>query len=663
MRASIVLGLSLVLPSTAWPASFTAAEMMKLKRLADPALSPDGKWVAYQQTDVALPSGTRNTDIWVVPVTGGEPRRLTSHPKSDSRPRWSPDGKQLAFLSNRDGSSQVYVLDLAGGEPRKLSALANDVDAFAWIDGRTVLAKSEVFPDRREESAKPASSARVYDHLLYRHWDTWEDGRASHLLVVPLDGGVPRDLTPGERDVPPFSLGGPDDFGVSPDGREVCFSRNDDKVQALSTNADLFVVAVAGGEPKKIAGNPGYDGACRYSPDGTMIAFRAQMRAGYESDRWRLLVYDRASGATRNLTEGFDRHAGEPVWSPDSKTLYFAAEDQARSPIYAVAALGGPVRPVVTGGSFGDVQVAAGGRTLVFSKVALQHPAEIYRAGVDGTGLAPVTRINDALLAGFGLRPGESITYPGAAGKSIQAWIVKPADFDPTSRYPLLVLIHGGPQGAWEDGWSFRWNAQVFANAGYVVFMPNPRGSTGFGQEHVDDINGDWGGKCFEDIMKGTDFAETLPYVAKGRTVAAGASFGGYMINWIAGHTDRYRALVSHDGLFDVAAAYGATEELWFNEWEFKGTPWDNPELYARLSPSSYVKSFKTPTLVVHGELDFRVPLEQGLAMFTALQRRGVPSKLMVFPEENHWVLKPLDSLKWYEEVLGWLGQWSKSTP
>ena len=651
----IVLALLLAAPAAA--GTFTATEMMKLERLADPAVSPDGKWVAYEATEVSLPSGERNKDVYLVPLAGGEPRRLTSHPKSDGRPRFSPDGKRLAFLSNREGSSQVYLLDLLGGEPMKATSLPNGADAFVWIDDQTVLATSDVRPDGNDEP-KPASLARVYDELFVRHWDAWEDGKRTHLFAVPLGGGTNQDLTPGDRDTPPYSLGGPDDYGVSPDGKEICFSRKDDTLQAASTNAELFVVPVAGGEPKRIASNPGYDGACRYSPDGAMIAFRAQMRAGYESDRWRMMVYDRKAGSVRNLTEAFDRHVGEPAWSADSKTLYFAAEDRAHAPIYSVPAAGGPVKTVVSGGSFGDVRVA--GSTLVFTKVALTHPVEIYRATTAGAGLAAVTKANDAFLSGFALRPGESVTYTGAAGKPVQAWIVKPATFDPARKYPLLVLIHGGPQGAWEDGWSFRWNAQVFANAGYVVFMPNPRGSTGFGQEFVDDINADWGGRCYEDILRGTDHAEALPYVEKGRTVAAGASFGGYMVNWIAGHTDRYRALVSHDGLFDLASMYGSTEELWFPEWEFKGTPWDNPEMYARFSPSAHVENFKTPTLVVHGELDYRVPLEQGLFMFTALQRRGVPSRLVTFPDENHWVLKPVNSLRWYEEVLGWLDQWAR---
>jgi dipeptidyl aminopeptidase/acylaminoacyl peptidase len=515
-----------------------------------------------------------------------------------------------------------------------------------------------VLPAAKPATASP-SSARVYDALLFRHWDTWEDGKRSHLFVVPLEGGSPLDLTPGDRDTPPFSLGGPDDFGVSPDGAEVCFSRNDDPVPAVSTNADLFVVKATGGEPRRIASHPGYDGACRYSPDGTMVAFRAQMRGGYESDRWRLMVYDRKADKVRNLTEAFDRHVSEPNWSADSKTLYFTAEEAGRSPLWSVPAAGGPVRQVVGGGTFGDPKVA--GRSLVFTKVALTHPAEIYRAGTDGTGLAAVTKVNDAFLSGFALRAGESVSYTGAAGKNVQAWIVKPSSFDPAKKYPLLVLIHGGPQGAWEDGWTYRWNAQVFANAGYVVFLPNPRGSTGFGQEFVDDINRDWGGRVYEDVLRGTDYAEALPYVEKGRTAAAGASYGGYLVNWIAGHTDRYRALVSHDGLFDLASMYGSTEELFFVDWEFGGPPWEQPETYARWSPSAHVKNFKTPTLVIHGELDYRVPLEQGLGMFTALQRKGVPSRLVTFPDENHWVLKPVNGLRWYEEVLSWLDRWTKS--
>jgi len=655
------------------PPPFTATEMMRLQRLADPQLSPDGRWVAYQATAIEPTTIVRNTDVWVTAVAGGAPRRITDDPRSDSRPRWSPDGKRLAFLSSRDGGAQVWIVDAAGGRPRKVTSLITEAGGVQWIDDRTLLVTSDVFPEcapaagaydadcnrkHLEDAQKPGGQGRVYDSLLFRHWDHWRDARRTHLHVVDLASGDARDLTPGDADVPPYTVGGPDDYDVSPDGREVAFVRKDPATEAFSTNGELYVVPTGGGAPALVAGSPGYDGQPRYSPDGTMIAFRAQMRAGYESDRWRLMVYDRSTHAVRNLTEAFDRHVGDIAWSPDSRTLYLTAEDNARVPIFAVAASGGAVRKIADGVSFGDLRAAPDGRTLVASVATLTHPAEVYRVGTDGSGLAPITRLNDSVLAPFHLASGESVTYGGAAGKNVQGWIVKPAAFDPGRRYPLVVLIHGGPQGEWGESWSYRWNPQVFAAAGYVVFMPNPRGSVGWGQEFVDDINADWGGRAYEDVMKGTDFAEALPYVDRGRTAAAGASYGGYLVDWIAGHTDRFRVLVTHDGVFDLPSMYGATEELWFPEWEFRGPYWTSRETYERWSPSRFVQNFKTPTMVVHSELDYRVPLEQGLGMFTALQRRGVPSRLLVFPDEGHWVLQPGNSVRWYKEVLGWIDRW-----
>ncbi len=668
LAALLAAGLALPVPLAAAPSRFTATEMIKLQRLADPQVSPDGSRVAYAATAIDLAGGKRETDLWLVPVSGGEPRRVTSSPASDSRPRWSADGKRLAFLSTREGGSQAWVLDLGGGEAHKVTSLATGVDGFEWIDAKRLLVLTEVFPEcgaddacnakRLGELGKP-SSARAYDELLFRHWDTWDDGRRNHLLAVPVEGGAALDLTPGGGDAPPFSLGG-EDWSASPDGQEACFSRKDATDEAWSTNADVFVVPTAGGAARRVSDAAGYDGGCRYSPDGTLLAWRSQRRAGYEADRWRLVVMDRRSGAKRTLTEAFDRHVDSFAFSPDSRTVYFTADEAGRSHVFSVPAAGGAITTVLAGGTFGDLSVLPDGKTLVATQVALTHPTEVVRFGADGKGLARVTRANDAFLAAFGLRPAESVTYTGAAGKSVQAWLVKPPDFDPTRKYPLLVLVHGGPQGAWTDGWTYRWNAQVFASAGYVVFMPNPRGSTGWGQELTDDINRDWGGRAFEDVMKGTDFAEALPYVEKGRTAAAGASYGGYMINWIAGQTDRFRALVSHDGVFDLVSMYGSTEELWFPEWEFGGPYWANPEGYTRYNPRDFVKGFKTPTLVVHGEKDYRVPVEQGLAMFTALRRQGVPARLLVFPDENHWVLKPANSVRWYDEVIGWLDRWTK---
>jgi dipeptidyl aminopeptidase/acylaminoacyl peptidase len=412
---------------------------------------------------------------------------------------------------------------------------------------------------------------------------------------------------------------------------------------------------------RRISDSPGYDSGCRYSPDGRYLAFRTQLRAGYEGDRWRLVVYDRASGVKRTLTDAFDRQVDPMVFSADSKTIFFTAEDRGSSPVFSMPVAGGPVATVLPGpGTFSDLGVLPDGRTLVASLTTLTHTAEVVRFGVDGKGLARVTRVNDELLKTFALRAGESVSYTGAAGKSVQAWVVRPPDFDAAKKYPLLVLVHGGPQGSWPDGWSYRWNAQVFASAGYLVFMPNPRGSTGWGQEFTDDINHDWGGRAFEDVMKGTDFALTLPGVDTTRAAAAGASYGGYMIDWIAGQTDRFKALVTHDGVFDLVSMYGSTEELWFPEWEFGGPYWSHPEGYLRYNPRDFVKNFKTPTLVIHGEKDYRVPLEQSLAMFTALRRQDVPARLLLFPDENHWVLQPQNSVRWYAEVVAWLDRWTK---
>ncbi len=662
--------LSAVAASPAAAAPFTAADMMKLMRISDPQPSPDGQWVLYTAVKVES-SGAKNSDLWLVSAKGAAPRKLTDSPKADTRGRWSPDGKRVAFVSTRDGSSQVWMLDpRAPGAATKVTSLPTEAAGVLWAGNDKLVVTSEVYPScadmacnaaKLAEDAKEKSSARVYDSLPVRFWDSWLGPRRSHLLLVDLKGKVLRDLTAGgERDVPPHQVEGPDDYAVSPDGSEVCFGRKDDPALALSTNADLWVVPTAGGAPKKIAAHPGYDGGPRYSPDGTRIAYRAQMRGGYESDRQRLMVYERASGKETDLTPDFDRMVDDFTWSRDGKTLYFGAIENGAIPLFSVPAVGGAVTPVAgSGGTWGEVQ-ALDNDTLVAGLASYTHPSEIWMVATDGSFRAALTRMNEDTLRPFRLRPAESVTYTGAAGKPVQAWIVRPSDFDATKKYPLLVLVHGGPQGLWNDGWTYRWNAQVFANAGYVVFAPNPRGSFGAGSEFTDDINHDWGGKAYEDVMKGTDYAESLPYVDKTRTAAAGASYGGYMIEWIAGHTTRFKALVAHDGTFDLEAMAHSTEELFFPEWEFKGPYWTHPDIYREHSPHRFISAFKTPTLVVHGELDYRVPVEQGLGMFTALQRQGVPSRLVVFPDENHWVLKPNNSVRWYKEVLGWLDQWVK---
>ncbi len=663
----------------------TFEDMIGFGRVSDPQISPDGKTVAFSLTRVDLAKNTTNSDIWLVPSSGGPAHQLTNSDRRDNNPRWSPDGRTLAFISSRDGSPQVWLLDPANGKVTKLTSLSTGADGVIWSpDGKNLAFTSDVYPDCRDDACNAQRDklaeaskvkAKIFDHLLYRHWNAWKDGKRTHIFVVPAAGGAFRDLTPGDYDSPPFSLGGPTDYDFSPDGKELCFARNADKVEATSTNVDLWTVAVAGGEPRKVTANPAYDGSPIYSPDGKYIAYRAQRRPGFEADRFELMVYDRKAGSSRSLSSALDRPVSGMVWAQDSQSIYFTAEDEAYSSIYRVGLNGAsPVR--LTERSFNDdVKVSSDGKMLVFTRQSLSKPPEIYRAGVDGRNVVQLTTVNDAALSKIEFGAVENIRYQGAAetrlphgaGKgsddpaSIQAWLVKPPSFDAQRKYPAILLIHGGPQSAWGDSVSYRWNIQMFAARGYVVLAPNPHGSSGFGQAFTDEISGDWGGLVYQDLMKGADYLTKLPYVDAGRVSAAGASFGGYMIDWIEGQTQRFRCLVSHDGVFDAASMFGATEELWFPLWDFRGTPWDNPALYQKWSPSSHVKNFKTPMLVVHGELDYRVPVSQGFELFTALQLMKVPSKFLYFPDEGHWVLKPQNSQLWWKTVLDWIDQWTKS--
>ncbi len=685
---SVVLGVSFIaalseraLAQAPAPA-FGVGDMLRLRRISDPQVSPDGTRVAFVLTEVSEANNTRNMDIWIVPAAGGEPKPLIVSDKSDDRPRWSPDGKRLAFVSTRDGGSQIWIADIDGdkaGPPRKLTSLATEASGEIWSpDGKWIAFTSEVYPDcesiscnaeklKAHEDSK--SKAHIAEGLLYRHWTSWKDDRVSHLLLMPADGSAPpRDLTPGRADVPPFSLGGPEAYAFSPDSKELAFTRKTDAVEAISTNEDLFTVDVTAAstpaQAKKITNNPAADEGPVYSPDGKSIAYRAQQRPGFESDLWRLMIYDRQSGQSHVVAPEIDRPIEDYCWTRDANAIVAAFEDEG---VVALKRMdlthGAALTRLTTAGAVMEFGLTPDG-SVVFTATSLTAPAEIFVTPSTVTGrMAPpppkaITHINDALLAPFHMRPGESVTYTGADGAKVQAWVIKPSNFKDGETYPALFIVHGGPQTGFDDAWSYRWNAQVFANAGYIVFMPNPRGSTGFGQRFTDDISKDWAGKVYDDLMRGADFLETLPYVDRNRIGAAGASYGGYMMNWLAGHTTRFKAIVTHAGLFNLESMYGATEELWFPEWEFGGTPYAKPELYEKFSPHRFVSNFKTPTLVTHGEIDYRVPVGEGLQMFTALQRQGVPSKLIVFPDEGHWILKPANSALWYRNVIDWLDKW-----
>lgn len=662
--------------------AITFDDLISMRRVSDPQLSPDGKWVAFT---VAIPDRDANRNamnIWRIPAAGGDAEQITQS-GHDSSPRWSPDGSKLAFLSSRDGHSQIYAMSASGGDATPITSISTDVDLFMWSpDGASIAYTSSVFPDctddacnkkRLDDAEKSKVKARIYDHLLYRHWNEWSDGRRSHLFVMPAGGGAARDLTSAANyDVPPVQRGDAQDIAFSPDSKELCFVAVTDPVEAISTNGDLFTVpADSTAPPKKITTNPAFDGHPRYSPDGKFIAYHAQTVPEYESDRWRLMLYERTTGKSTNLTESFDRSVDAIFWSPDSRTIYFNGEDRAQSPLWsldvtAAMASAGSVAPrMLLVNTFNtEPSTSADGKTLVFSRASMMRPAEIYTADASAGTARQLTHMNDSRLAGLDLAPPEWFWFTGALNARVEGALIRPPDFDPSKKYPVLLVIHGGPQNAWDDSWSYRWNPEVFASPGYVVVAINPRGSSGYGQKFTDEITNDWGGKCYQDLMKGLDYVlAKYPFTDATRTAAAGGSFGGYMVDWIAGHTGRFKALISHAGPYDKVSMYGGTEELWFEEHDMAGVPWTVPENYRKWSPSTYAAEFgkfKTPTLVIDGERDYRIPYTQGLQFFTALQRQGVPSKLVIFPDEGHWILKPQNSELWYKTFFDWLAQYLK---
>jgi dipeptidyl aminopeptidase/acylaminoacyl peptidase len=702
---------------------FTFEDMMKLKRVGEPEVSPDGKWVIFSVVDVDLEANTKTPHIWIVPTAGGgsneKEREIIANQDAD-RPRWAPDGKRFAFISTKEGGSQIWIADFNGAAGtitgvHKLTSVATEAGGELWSpDGKNILFTSDVYSEcdgapadedtcnakKLNEHQKSKVRALIFDRLLYRHWNAYKEGKRSHIFVVSaiVESGsnaydqlraIPRDLTPGDYDAPVFSLGGQDNYAFSPDGQEICYTSNHDKNPAASTNNDLWIVPVSGGPAKNItADNPASDSTPLYSPDGRYIAYRAQQRPGYESDRFRLMLYDRKTGEKKNLTEEFDAWVGTFIWSNDSKRLYFVSENTGEAFIFT-AEVDKPLKfprgwfevmhgqagftfyPPMSKVDLGypdDLSLAPGGKTLFFTRMSLQHPTEVYRRLIEDAGsgqVAPsdssLTRFNDALLSQIAMSPLEPFWFTGAHGDKVEGFLVKPPNFDPSKKYPVKFLIHGGPQGAWGDDWSYRWNPELFAANGYVVIMINFHGSTGYGQKFIDAINGDWGGAPFEDLMKGLDYAEEhYSFIDKTRECALGASYGGYMINWILGHTDRFKCLVSHDGMFNAESAWGTTEELWFNNWEFKGTPYDNRASYEKWSPHQYAKNFKTPTLVIHGQRDYRLDVSEGLQLFTTLQMEGVPSKMLYFPDEGHWVMKPQNAQLWYKTVNNWVDEWTK---
>jgi dipeptidyl aminopeptidase/acylaminoacyl peptidase len=681
MRLRIFVLLGLVFVNAAFPAAaarpMTLDDLLNAVRVSDPQLSPDGKWVAFVRTDTDPKTLKRNADVFLVPADGSAPpRALTRNEKSDMAPRFSPDGRTLAFLSTRSGSSQIWVLSLEGGEPRKVTDVPGGVETPVVFspDGKKLAFVADVFPDcadeacnrkRFEEAEKDPVKAYRLTRLMYRHWDSWRPAVRHHVFVADVETGKAADVTPGDFDSPPhFYEEGAVVF--APDGKSlaVVSNRDGNDREAWTTNKDVFLVPVAGGGARKLTANPAADFSPSFTPDGKFLVTRSQRRAGFEADRWWLDVWDLATGTKRTVFTNPDLSVDEFCLSRDGKTVYFTAESEGRKNLYEVSIAGGTPKELKRGGNIGSLRAGAG--FVVYAESTLTSPPEIFLLSLEeksasrSTRTSPVralTGANATWLAETTRNAPESFTVMGAGGTPVQSWLIKPPGFAEGKRYPVVFLIHGGPQGAWEDGWSFRWAPTLWAAQGWVVVLPNPRGSTGFGQTFVDEISRDWCGKVMTDLFAVFDDVAKRPYIDASRMGIAGASYGGYAVDWILTQTGRFKAAVTHDGVYNLESMSGTTEELWFDEWDNGGASW-TPEAkahVARCSPHLFAEKIVTPTFIVTNELDYRVPVDQGLQLFALLRRRGVPSEALVFPDEGHFVLKPWNSKLWHESVFGWM--------
>ena len=654
--------------------SFSIHDMLAMDRISDPQVSPDGKSIVFTLRKTDLDANRGRTDLWLVDVDGKNLRQLTSHPASDFNPRWSSCGKYVWFLSTRSGSSQVWGISVSGGEARQFTDLPLDVGNLVVSHySKHISFSMEVFVDLKsfqktkeklDRIAADKATGVIYDRIFIRHWDTWKDGRRSHLFVKPIKGGDPVDVMPEmDADTPTIPWGGTEEIAFTPDGKGIVFTARDvGHEEPWSTDFDLYYAPLDGSQPPKCLTekNEAWDTQPVFSPDGKTLAYLAMAKPRYEADRFRIVLRNWQDGREKVLTEKWDRSPSSICWSADGKTIYTTADNVGQTSLFSIDVKSGEVRTVVKEGTIGSPAMA--GKRIIYRMDNLKSPVELYSVKPNGSDVQAITKINEEKVAAARMGDYEQFSFKGWNDETVYCYIVKPVDFNPAKKYPVAFLIHGGPQGSFGNHFHYRWNPQAYTGAGYAAVMVDFHGSTGYGQAFCDAIRGDWGGKPLVDLKKGLAAAlEKYPWMDGQRVGALGASFGGYMINWIAGNwSDRFKCLVNHDGNLDERLAYFDTEELWFPEWDHEGTPWTNPEGYEKHNPVNFVKNWKTPMLVVHGEHDYRVVVTQGISTFNALQRLGIPSKFLYFPDENHWVLQPQNSILWHETVIGWLDQWLK---
>ncbi len=677
--AALVAALVVVTAQAQSRTPFSVEQLVRLKRVSQPVLSPDGRTVVFTVRETDMSANRGRTDLWSLDIAtkGAQPRRLTSDPQNDDSPQWSADGRYVYFISARSGSSQVWRLPLAGGESEQVTDLPLDVGSFKLApNGAKLLVSMEVFADcadlacttaRLADAAKSAASGHVYDRIFVRHWDTWSDGRISQLFALTLENGKvqgePVSLSGAlDADVPSKPFGDASEYTFSPDSSKVVFSaRIKGKSEPWSTNFDLYEVPADGGEPRNLtADNLAWDAQPVFSRDGSLLAWRAMDRPGFEADRFHVVVMDLKRGEKRALTADWDRSVDAMEFSADGKTLYATADNFGQHPLWAIDVKSG--KPTMLTGPGHVDTFSVGSNEIVFALASLKSPSELYAITTKGD-LRELPRINADAMANVQIGEPEQFTFAGFNDETVYGYVVKPAGFDPQKKYPLAFIIHGGPQVSYANAWSYRWNPQTYAGAGYAVVFIDFHGSPGYGQAFTDSISQDWGGKPLEDLQKGLAAAlAKYPWIDADRACALGASYGGFMINWIAGNwSEPFKCLVNHDGIFDSRGMAYSTEELWFDEWEHGGPYYEVPENYEKFNPANFVAQWRVPMLVIHGGHDYRVPDTQGISTFTALQRRGIPSRLLFYPNENHWVLKPANSIQWHNEVLKWLAEWTQA--